>query len=151
MSSKSPEAAGEDLIEFAEKAEFGSHQYQALSDYFDQQQLLGVYDKQLMLAEHTGNDELNTEVKAVSRLRITEMQIALLDHQISQKKSAVPGYDRSFRFIESVFDRLGVDSLINPEVERDGDETELYEFPSDSYHKYHTKVEEIIQQKRDAA
>ena len=148
---KSPEEAGENLVAFAEQAELGSPEFHTLSDYFDQQNLLGTYQIQLRIAEHPADDGLKSEVKAGSRLRITEMQIALLDHQIGQNKAVIPGYGRSFQFIESVFDQLGVDSIINPETPADGDESELYEFPSNSYHRYHTKVEEIIYEKRTAA
>ena len=130
---KSPEEVGEDLMAFAEKADFGSPEFQALSDYFDQQKLLGTYQIQLRMAEHPGTGELS-EVKTGSRLRISESKIALLEHQIDQKKAVVRGYDRSFQFMESVFDQLGVDSIINPEAEVDGDEAVLYEFPSNSYH-----------------
>ena len=148
--SKSPEEAGESLVAFAEQAVFGPPEFHALCDYFDQQNLLGTYQQQLKIAEHPGTGEFSG-FKMLSRVRTTEMQIALLEHHINQSKTTVPGYGKSFQIVEAVFDKLGVDSVLNPVVDVEADEAELYEFSSNSYQKYHMKVEEIIYKKRDAA
>jgi hypothetical protein len=147
---KTPEEIGQDIVGYAEKAEFGTPEFQALSDYFDKENLLNTYNMQIRMAEHPDAHEVS-EIKIESIMRVSEMQIALLEHQINQKKSVVPGYDRAMQYIEWGFDQLGVDSIINPEAEKDGDETELYNFPSNNYHKFHTKAEEIVYKKRAEA
>jgi len=93
-----PETAqqvGHRLLEFVEKTEFGTPQYQAVGDLLDlkvlEQSLKQEYKNVL-----SREDDRESSQYWGSRARITEHKIALLEHQISQHNSRVKGYQSAY-------------------------------------------------------
>jgi hypothetical protein len=148
---KSPEEAGEELVAFAEKAEFGTPEFQVLCDSYDLEGLYQTYSSQLKMAENPGTG-IYSEFKAVSRVRITETKIALLEHQIEQKQNQVPGYDHALQYMDSLFDVIGNAAADDQgEIEIAVDEDDQTEYPSVSYLNYHKRAREIVYKKRASA
>src|SRR5688572_5138375 len=92
--SETAEQLGQQLLEFVGKAEFGTVQFRAVSDYLD---LRGYYGlRNWNIDSSTGK----SEAERASDISICEMKIALLEHQIDQNKSQLPGYSGSYQQME---------------------------------------------------
>jgi hypothetical protein len=106
------EQLSQQLIEFVDKAEFGTVQFRAVSDYFD---LQGLYSLQKTYVEFLEGDA-GTKIDRESRLRIQEMKIALLEHQIEQNKSQLSGYSGAYYHMENALGEI--DGLARIEAEK---------------------------------
>src|SRR5687768_15525984 len=96
------EQLGQRLIELVVQTEFGTAQFQAVSDYLDLQSIRRLRD------EHISELAGKTELRAIeeSDLRIYEMKIAFLERQIEQNKSRLPGYSHTYLRVETGFTDL---------------------------------------------
>jgi hypothetical protein len=96
------EQLGQLLLEFVDKAEFGTAHFRAVSDYFD---LQALYDYRKSYVEILEGD-LRNKVHAESTLRVHETKIALLEHQIEQNKSQLPGYSGAYQHMETALEDI---------------------------------------------
>jgi len=96
------EQLSQQLIEFVDKAEFGTVQFRAVSDYFD---LQGLYSLQKTYVEILEGDAGN-KIDRESMLRVQEMKIALLEHQTEQNKSQLPGYSGAYHHMENTLGEM---------------------------------------------
>lgn len=92
------------IIEFASKCEFGTPEFQALSDFYQ------LAD----LCEDTKSEELSqfaigghlTHLPHEKRLEVIMQRIVMLEHTIDQKKSNIPGYANAFSELSISFHEL---------------------------------------------
>jgi hypothetical protein len=105
------EQLGQQLMEFVDKAEFGTAQFRAVSDYFD---LQGLYSHQKTYVEILEGDP-RSKVDAESMLRVQEMEIALLEHQIEQNKSQLSGYSGAYQHMETALENISSLALVEAE------------------------------------
>jgi len=98
---KSPETAeqiGQELIKFIENTEFGTPQYQAVSDYLHLQQL--EQSLKLERANALSNDgNLERKMHWESQAKISEQEIAFHRFQIYQNQSRVKGHDSAYTHV----------------------------------------------------
>ena len=104
------EQLGQQLLEFVDKSEFGTVQFRAISDYLD---LRGYYALRNWNVESLAR---KSEAEIASDIRVNEMKIALLEHQIEQNKSQLPGYSGAYRHMETALE--DIDSLAKVEAEQ---------------------------------
>ena len=92
------------ISEFASKCEFGSPEFQALSDFYN----LGN------LAEETRSEESSqfigggnlTHLPNETRRSLILHRIVLLEHTIDQKKASIPGYAKTYNDLTISFQEL---------------------------------------------
>lgn len=135
------------LIELVEETEFGKPSYQAISDYFDLSELRDKRGVNLINLEAENHPKRKREE---SQLRIHEARIALLEHQIDQNKSQLPGYARSFSRIDVRFKDLQTLSGI----EADGKSKDPHErryYVAEKLGVAKARVQDIIARKRDTS
>jgi len=89
-------------VEFVERTEFGSPQYQAVSDYFALQNLEGDLHEYLSNVISPEDDEGG--LRNASRARITEIELALQSDHIRQRKSQFKGYENAYKWIRNQYD-----------------------------------------------
>jgi hypothetical protein len=138
------EQLGQGLLEFIDRTEFGTTEFQAASDYMDLHSLHELRDEAINKLASTPEDSAITE----SNVRICEMKIALLELQIEQNRSRLPRYSRTFQKIETGFADL--QTVGNIEAQQ-----KFTEF--DEQNRYVTEIcqvafngaEEIVSRKRD--
>jgi hypothetical protein len=93
--SETTEQIGNGLIEFIEKTEFGTPEYQAVSDYLylrESEERLKQEQKNALLAK----DDADTKSYWEGRARISEQKIALLELSIHQNQSRIKGYESAY-------------------------------------------------------
>src|SRR5690349_9473568 len=91
QNSETANQIGKNLIEFVQEAEFGTPQYQAVSDYL----FLKQSEKSLQLEQNNGWE---------SQARISEQKIALLQLSIYQNQSHIKGYDTAYAHVGIEFE-----------------------------------------------
>src|SRR5688572_6658502 len=106
------EQLSQQLIEFVDKAEFGTVQFRAVNDYFDLQKLYSLQQTYVEFLEKDAGNKIDRE----SMLRVQEMKIALLEHQIEQNKSQLPGYSGAYHHIGNALGEIG--GLARTEAEK---------------------------------
>jgi hypothetical protein len=89
-----------ELTEFLKDASFGDPKHQAFCDWCLEDGLQVEINKQI--ERMTGKAALREE----SELRILEYRTALLNHEIDQKKSRLPGYEHAYWTIYGSFEGL---------------------------------------------
>jgi hypothetical protein len=141
---ESAEQLGQHLLEFIGGTEFGTTEFQAVSDYVDLSLLRELRDENInRLAGNTENSAI-TE----SDTRICETKIALLELQIEQNKSRLPRYSRTFQKVEIGFADLNTVSGLEAEQKfMEFDERNRY--VTEIYHLAFNSAEEIVSRKRD--
>ena len=146
-----PETAeqfGQGILEFVQKTEFQTPQYEAVSDFFDLRRL------QESLKIDNGNAISNIDDPEKNRYwesqtRITEFKIAFLEHQINQNQSRVKGYQSAFVNLGIGFDELV--SIAGREAEEKFPENEQQQFfyIEKIFTGVVSKAEDIIVTKRE--
>jgi hypothetical protein len=142
------EQVGKRILEFVENTEFGSPEYQAISDYVLIKNLEGSLTAEL---RNVRSDIKSSEGRDLweSKARVREQEIALHRAQIYHQQSCLKGYDTAFTFIEIRFEDT-VSGVARREAEslypKDLNHQEFYR--NDTLSRYFGKVEEIIHQKR---
>jgi hypothetical protein len=138
------EQLGQQLLEFVDGTEFGTTEFQAVSDYVDLRSLREFRDENInRLAGNTEN-----RATAESDTRICETKIALLELQIEQNKSRLPRYSRTLQKIATGFADLNTVSSLEAEQKfREFDERNRY--VTEIYHLAFNGAEEIVSRKRD--
>ena len=140
------EKLGQQLLEFVDKTEFGTAQFGAVSDYLDLRTLHSL--RELDVDALSGNNENKT--KRESDIRIYELKIALLEHQIEQNKSSIPGYSWSYQHVETAFEDVFSLALVESEkMHPDIQEQESY--ARQICDVAYAAVHEIVSVKRDAS
>ncbi len=126
------EAFGHTLLEYVKGAEFGTPRYQALSEYFVFRDLRHELDTAQGHAESQDSEE--ADAYWTSQRQITEMRIALLEHQIDLHNFQIPGYLSAYAHIDSGFQDLQVmasqdakEHFPNPQQQRFADASRLAE------------------------
>ena len=109
------------LVEFVKATEFGSSEYQAVSDYFALQSLEVDLHDYLSNVVFPEDDE--GRIRNESRARITEMELVLHKDRIRQRKSQLKGYELAHNWIHKQYD-LELPMAVYTES--------MAEFPSDS-------------------
>src|SRR5437867_7450855 len=95
---ESTEQIGGRLLEFVEQAEFGSPQYQAVSDYLFLKQ--SENSLQIQQQNATSNeDDPERKTYWESQERISQQKIAILQVSIYQNQSRIKGYDAAYTHI----------------------------------------------------
>jgi len=141
-----PETAeqfGQGLLEFVQKTEFQTPQYEAASDFLDLRRLqesLKIVNRNAI--SNIDNSEKNRYWE--SQTRITEFKIAFLEHQISQNQSRVKGYQNAFVRLGIGFDELM--SIAGREAEEKFPENEDQQrfYESKILNSFFNKIEDII-------
>jgi len=90
------------LIGFVKAAEFGSPEYQAVSDHFDLENL--EHDLQEYLSNVISPEDEEGRIRNASAARITEMELALHKDRIRQRKSQLKGYEQAQIWIHKQYD-----------------------------------------------
>lgn len=146
----SAEQFGQGLVDFVHGTEFGTPQYQAVNDFIELrvlQKKLGRENSNIVEAADTV-----TRVTWASHARITELQIALLGHEISHSESRVQGYANAYTRIS-----VGFEDLITAAYAEAEDKfTDEQSQDSTAYvHKIHsetfTKAQDAAYRKRQIA
>lgn len=143
---ESAEQLGQQLLEFVDKAEFGTAQFRAISDYFD---LHTLYGRQKTYRKPLDGGSKN-DVSFESSLRVYEMKIALLEHQIEQNKSQISGYSGAYQHMETALEDIG--SIAAAEAEKKyADTTERRRYISQIWQVAYDGAHEIVSMKKDTS
>jgi hypothetical protein len=106
------EQLGQQLLELVDKTEFGTPEFRAVSDYLNLRALYG--NREWNMNRLVG--ESGSKVERESDIRVDEMKIALLENQIEQNKSQLPGYSGAYQHMETALE--AIDSLAMVEAEK---------------------------------
>ena len=136
---------GQGLIEFVEKTEFGTSEYQAVGDYFDLQGLYTHWSTELDNAKTNEADRLYWE----SRVRMSETKIALLEHQVNQNKSRVQGYARAYLHMSAGFEDLATVAGIEAKKMFPEEEKQQSSYEEKIYNGVFSKAEDALYRKRE--
>ena len=101
------EQVGHGLLEFVERAEFGSPEYQAVSDYI----FLKQSEESLRLHQKNASSNAFDPARKTyweSQARISEQKIAILEFQISQNQTRIKGYQSAFIHLG-----IGLDEMVS--------------------------------------
>jgi len=80
----------QELKDYLKDKDVGTVKFQAFSDFYNLQSLGRSRDK--ATEQKTENTDVERAIRHESSLRITEFRIALLEHEMEQKKMSIPGY-----------------------------------------------------------
>jgi hypothetical protein len=144
---KTAEQVGNRLLEFVGNTEFGTPEYQAVSDYLHLKQLeesLKIEQRNTLSKDDDPEGKMHWE----SQARITEQEIAIHRSQIYQRQSQVKGYDGSYTHVGIGFEFDLVDAA-RKEAQRlyPQDPTQQDFYKSEIQSQYFGKAESIIDQK----
>jgi hypothetical protein len=140
------EQVGNRLLDFIAKAEFGSPEYHAVSDY------LYLRDSEASLKQEQRNvlSSADAESKLYwdAKAQISIQKIALHELQIYQKQANLKGYDTAYTHVG-----IGFDSSLSNAISREAetlheDETERAQYHSEIYGKYFEDAQEAVDSKR---
>jgi len=92
------------LVSLAAEAQFGMPEHSAVSDYLNLQELYSNFGKEPQSQLARANGEAN--LPAESRVRVTELKLALLEHTIEQNRARIPGYSDAYVEISTGFEDL---------------------------------------------
>lgn len=109
------EQLAQELLQRIQGAEFGSTVYQAVSDYFDHANLGESLEALRNNSLRHLEDPSRTSYWE-SELRIEEMKMALLEHEISQREVQTEGYSNVYYHL------MTVDEDLYHTVSKDADE-----------------------------
>jgi len=126
------------LVDFAEESRFGTVRFKAITDCVSLDILYGELGEcQKRLEGVSRNDPKVLMSPDASLLRLTEQRIAHLEHDISQHKSSVKGYENSYS--------LSLDKLntLAGVLEHDGG--------SEEYNKRLVEIDDILHSKAIAS
>jgi hypothetical protein len=92
------------ISEFTAKCEFGTPEFQALSDFYSLANL----------SEETKSEEASqfiagghlTHLSHEARVGLILQRIALLEHSVDQKKATIPGYSKAYTDLTLAFEEL---------------------------------------------
>jgi hypothetical protein len=101
---KTAEDWGDHISEFAAKCEFGTPEFQALSDLYNLANL----------SEETKSEEASqfladghlVHLPHETRVGLILQRIVLLEHSIDQKKATIPGYSKAYNNLTVAFQEL---------------------------------------------
>lgn len=96
-------SAQEIFFDYARKLELGTPPYLAFCDYLKH---TGLYDEILFLTRLINKQNSEGRVTEVSQLRTAETKMALLDLQISNRKTELRGYDEAYEKTENMADKV---------------------------------------------
>ena len=145
---ETPNEVYDRVQKWVEEKQFGTPEYQAISDYVELQTLekfWRIYHQNLLSA-----DDESKRLSLESQVRINEFQIALLNHQISQSKSRVSGYGKAYSNMVTFFEEellwaAQEDALLHfPE-----DKKKQEEFYYEKYDSVYSNVEDLVYRKRE--
>jgi hypothetical protein len=147
-SPESTKQVGGQLIEFIEKTEFGTPEYQAVSDYFHLQQL----ERSLKLEQAnaiSSGDELRGKMHWEAQARITEQEIAFHKVQIYQNQSRLKDYESAYTQVGIGFEYDLVDAARREAEQLFAEADEQQNFYIDNLcATFFNKAENIINIKR---
>jgi len=142
------EQFGQGLLEFVEKTEFGTLQYEAISDFLDLRRL-----NESLKIDHrnalSSMDDPERNRHWESQARINEYKIAFLEHKISQNESRIKGYQNAYIRLGIGFDELA--SIAGKEAEEKFPEDKQQQsfYINKIYNGIISKAENIVITKRD--
>lgn len=96
---ESPREVYDRVQKWVEDKQFGTPEYQAVSDYLDLRRLKIELDDSLVNSLSAKDDR--TKVKGASNVRIKEGEIALLKDHIRERSAQQKGYEDAYVRIES--------------------------------------------------
>ena len=145
---ESAEKFGQGLLDFVQKTEFQTPQYEAVSDFLDLRRLrasLKIDTRNVLSSMDDPEKNRHWE----SQTRITEFKIAFLEHQISQNQSRVKGYQSAYVHLGIGFDELV--SIAGREAEEKflEDEQQKTFYIDKKFTGVVSKAEDSIVRKRD--
>jgi hypothetical protein len=94
---------GQELVSFVEGLRFGTPEFRAVSDYFQEQKLYREMALHRNNSLSRGNDRAQTGYWE-SEERISEAKIALLQHQIYQNETQLEGYSKTYYHFKSMLE-----------------------------------------------
>ena len=142
-----PQEVYDRIQNWVEAQPFGSSGYQAISDYMELQRLHKSHsiENQHLLSAGDTAQKLSRERTA----RITDLEIALLNHQISQSRSRVPGYGKAYDEIEGFFEsELFNAAMHDATIQYPGQTEEQYRFIRDKYSDVEDTIDSMLSEKR---
>lgn len=142
------EQQGHDLVELARSAEFGTPQYEALSDFFALHALEGKqiqYEKNALSKPDDPEHRQSWE----SAMRVNEQKIALLEHEIYMRQSRSNGYAKVYLHVDVGFDDLSTLASNEAEVKFPGDEPRQRTEKKEIFSRFFDEAEEIVDQKQE--
>ena len=142
------EQFGQKILKFVEGTEFGTPQYEAVSDFLDLNRLKESL-KTSIRNSHSNNEDPERRSYWESQARITELEIALLNHQADQRQSRVKGYQAAFVRFGIGLEEL--QSITRKEADEKIPENkqEQINYQDRVYSSVVLKAEDIINGKRD--
>ena len=144
---EAPQEVYDRIRTYVETQPFGSAEYQAISEYIELQTLYETSrsENKWILSPRDESHKLSMERRA----RVTDFQIALLDHQISQSQSRVAGYGKAYSKIESFFNEDLLDAARRDAAIRfPGQKEEQERFVSKQYSAIYNDIENAVLEKR---
>jgi hypothetical protein len=132
------EQMGMRLIELVDKAEFGTPEFQAVSDYLLLEELL------------TSLNSPDREAGSESDPPVLEIRVALHQNQIEYNKSNIRGYAFGFREIERAVDDL-ISATIFESEQKHGDKKDQDAYISEVGNVAMDAVREIVDEKRHSS
>jgi len=143
---ESAQQLGERLVEFAEKIEFDTPQFQATRDWFDLEELQkGRHQENKNIIAH--QDDFESRLYWESEARISEQKIALLEHAISQNRTRIRGYSKVYQNIHDGFDDLHFIARQEAEKKFEGDDAGQDSYVEEIGEKTFNKVMDIVNRK----
>jgi len=144
------EQFGQGLLEFVQKTEFQTPEYEAVSDFLDLRRL-----QESLKIDHrnalSSMDDPEKNRHWESQTRITEFKIAFLEHQISHNQSRVKGYQSAYVHFGIGFDELM--SIAGGEAEENfpGDEDQQRFYEAKILNSFFSKIEDAINTIRESS
>lgn len=139
---------GQLILEFVHGIEFGTPQYEAVSNFFDLKDLEQSLKQEYKNALSREDDRESSQYWG-SRARITEHKIALLEYQISQNNSRVKGYQSAYVHIGIGLEELYSIAHTEAEGKFPEDNVEQSFYAENLYDTIFDKAQDVMNGKRD--
>ena len=141
------EQVGNRLLEFIGKAEYGTPEYQAISDYLHLKHL----EQSLKIEQRntiSKDDDPEGKMHWESQVRITEQEVAIHRSQIYQRQSQIKGYDGAYTRVGIGFD-FDLVGAARKEAERlyPQEPTQRDFYKREIHSQYFGRAESIIDEK----
>lgn len=140
-----PETAdelGQKLLAYVQGAEFGTPQFQAISDYLTHRTLehdLGIEQRNML-----GSEETTKRAWWESRVRITEIKIALLEYNIDQNQARLAGYSTAYTHMGTSFEEVDSWSSFEADEKYPDDDQRRKAYLTEKRDRIYDQIEDIV-------
>lgn len=138
----------QELLLFVQQTEFGTPQFQAISDYLNLRELERNLD--FVLGQMSKGVKAVNDVRLQSRRRRTEMKMALLEHTIAQNQAGLRRYSAAYSYVcESI---ESINSAAHIEVaDSDFSARKQKDYKENVSKQIHHEIQVLIWEKREEA